>query len=167
MKRHVFFAAVLVLGLMFVACGNDEPTPDTEPGAAEASETPESMDPGTGTVTITSTEYEFDLPDTLPTGATTFTLANAGEEPHFIDIVPLTDDAPSVDKLIKMPEKKVEQYFAGPPNHIPTVKPGDTGTKTVEIDLVAGERYGYVCFIEDKDGTPHAFLGMAGEFVVQ
>lgn len=56
-------------------------------------------------------------------------------------------------------------YFEGRPNEIPTVKPGETSAET-EIDLVAG-RYGYVCFIEAKDGTPHAFLGMSGEFVVQ
>lgn len=68
--------------------------------------------------------------------------------------------------LIKLPDKKVGHYFEGPPNHLPTVKPGKTGDKTLEMELEPG-RYGYVCFIEAKDGTPHAFLGMAGEFVVR
>lgn len=162
MKRCAL-SVVLVLGLLFVACGKDEPTAGPDTGAEEPSQSPEAEG---GTVLITATEYAFDLPGELPAGQTTFSLANAGEEKHFIQIVKLTDDAPPVADLIKMPDNQVGNYFEGQPNDIPTVKPGETSAKTIEIDLVAG-RYGYVCFIEAKDGTPHALLGMSGEFVVQ
>ena len=162
MTRRVSLALVLALGLFFAACGGEDPAPDTEAGAEQT----EAPDAEGETVVVTATEYEFDLPDSLPAGPTTFSLVNEGKEPHFIDIVKLTDDAPPVADLIKLPEKKVSKYFEGPPNHIDTVKPGGTSAETLEIELAAG-RYGYVCFIEAKDGTPHAFLGMAGEFEVQ
>ena len=160
--RRALLAVLLVLGLFFAACGGDEPTAGTEPGADETSEAPA---PVGGTVVVTATEYAFDLTAELPAGTTTFSLVNAGEEKHFIDIVPLTDDAPPVGDLIELPDNKVEKFFAGPPNHIATVPPGETSTKTLEIDLQAG-RYGYVCFFSEKGEKPHALLGMFGEFTV-
>ncbi len=161
MQRRSVLAVVMVLGLLFAACGNDEPAATNEPGAEETTPAPAAG----GDVLISAVEYEFDLADTYAAGATTFTLANNGEEPHFIDIVPLTDDAPPVADLLELPDKKVEPFFAGPPNHIKTVKPGET-SDPMEVELEPG-RYGYVCFIEAKDGTPHAFLGMSGEFTVE
>ena len=161
MRRSAVFAAVIVLGLMSVACGDDDPAA-TEPGAEQTSEAPAETG---GEVTITAVDYEFDLADSYAAGTTTFTLVNEGEEPHFIDIVPLVADAPPVEDLLKLPEKKVGEFFAGPPNHIKTVKPGET-SEPLEVELEPG-RYGYVCFIEAKDGTPHAFLGMSGEFTVE
>src|SRR5688572_12241730 len=145
MKR--LFALLFVLALVFSGCGNDDPTVDA--GAPEdESSTP--ADEGGGEVLITAVEYEFDLADSYPAGATTFSLQNDGEEPHFIDIVELTEDAPPLDELLKMPEKKVGQFFVGQPNHIPVAKPGQAAKKSVEIDLVSGGRYAYVCFIEAK-----------------
>ena len=173
MKRSAFIAMLMVLGLLFAACGEDTGDTGTDAGAQDQAEdtgddAAEHNEVEGGEVLVTAVDYEFDLPDTLPAGTTTFTLKNDGKKPHFIDIVPLVDGAPPVDKLIKMPQKKAESFFAGPPNHLPVVKPGETGKKTLEIELESGARYGYVCFISDGKGKPpHAFLGMAGEFSVE
>ena len=161
MQRRAVFAAVLVLGLLFAACGNEEPT--ATPGAQETTEAPTTED---GTVEITAVEYAFNVPATLPAGSTTFTLTNSGEERHFIDIVQLTEDAPPVEELIKLPDRKVGKFFIGQPNHIRTVKPGET-SKPLEIELESGARYGYVCFFSKKGEQPHAFQGMFGEFTVE
>lgn len=160
MKRLVFL--LFVLALVFVGCGEDEPTTDT---SAPADESSAPADEGGAEVLITAVDYEFDLADSYLAGPTTFSLQNDGDEPHFIEIVELTEDAPEVAKLLKMKESEIGQYFVDQYS-IPTAKPGETAKKTVEIDLVSGARYGYVCFVEAKDGTPHAFLGMAGEFTV-
>jgi hypothetical protein len=162
MKR--LLVLLCVLALAFVGCGDEEPATDT---GAPADESSAPAEDGGGEVVVTAVEYEFDLADSYPAGATTFSLQNDGEEPHFIDIVELTEDAPALDELLKMKEKEIGQYFVGQPNHIPVAKPGEAAKKSIEIDLTPGGRYAYVCFIEAKDGTPHAFLGMAGEFTVE
>ena len=161
MKR--LLVLLCVLALVFVGCGDDEPTTDT---GAPADESSAPADEGGGEVVVTAVEYEFDLADTYPAGTTTFSLQNDGEEPHFIEFVELTEDAPALDELLKMPEKEIGQYFMAQ-HKIPTAKPGEMAKKSAEIDLASGARYAYVCFIPAKDGTPHAFLGMAGEFTVE
>ncbi len=60
----------------------------------------------------------------------------------------------------------------GPPEDVSFLGvggPWDPGTDTTLVftePLEAG-RYAMVCFVEDADGTPHAFLGMTSEFTVQ
>lgn len=170
MKRRAVFAAVLALGLLLVSCGDDEPTVEPVAGAtteapATEEETPEAPATEGGTVEITAVDYAFNVPAELPAGPTTFILTNAGDEKHFMDIVQLIDDAPPVEELIKLPDNKVGKYFASGPNHIDTLKPGET-SEPLEIDLVSGARYGYVCFFSTKGEKPHAFMGMHGEFTV-
>ena len=149
--------ALLLVGT--VACGDDG---ETDPGANEE-ET--EKDEGGGEVTVEASEYKFDLPATLPAGSTTFTLDNVGKEPHFIQIVELKADAPPVPKLLKLPEKKAEGFFARRVGQTPPVAPGKQ-SKPFEADLTPG-RYAYVCFFSKKGKPPHAFLGMAGEFKVE
>ena len=163
MRRLSLFAVVVLLALVFVACGDDEPTTNNDAGA----EPTEAAEPEDSEVLITAVDYEFDLADSYAAGTTTFSLQNDGEEPHFIDIVEIKPDAPALDKLLKMPEKKVGRFFVGKPHHIPTAKPGKMAKKSIDIELESGARYAYVCFIENKKGVPHAFLGMAGEFTVE
>ncbi len=45
-------------------------------------------------------------------------------------------------------------------------RPGETAKERITGELTPGT-YGYACFLETKDGTPNAFLGMAGTFVVE
>ena len=149
-------AGVLLFGL--AACGEDS----EENGGNDAGGDKESGQAAEA-VTITATEYKFDLPATLPAGKTTFTLVNEGKEQHFIEIIELKADAPPVAKLIKS-KKPPDQFFVRQAGGTKPVKPGET-SKPFEVDLTPG-RYGYVCFIESPKGKPHAFLGMFGEFTV-
>ena len=162
MTRRGLFAVVMALGLLLVACGGEEPAPETDAGAEET-EAPEMEGE---TVVVTATEYEFDMPDEFPAGPVSFSLVNEGKEPHFLDMFLLVEDAPPLKEFLKLPFKKAKEYFGGPLEHLDTVPPGETSPETLDVELTPG-RYVYVCFIETKDGTPHAFLGMAGEFQVQ
>jgi hypothetical protein len=161
--RRLLATALLPLALLAgAACGDDDtPSPGAESEDTEATTAPD--DAMTEPMTITATDYAFDLPETLPAGEHTFTLVNEGKEPHFIEIVELKPDAPPVDKLIKI--KKADKFFVRRAGGTKPVKPGEE-SKPFDSNLTSG-RYGYVCFIETKDGTPHAFLGMAGEFTVE
>jgi hypothetical protein len=153
--------ATLVAAALFGACGGGG---DDGAGQEPAAESP-MEEAGGETVEFAATEYAFGVPETIPAGEVTVTLKNSGDEPHMLDLVPLTDDAPPVEKLIKLPEKKVEKFFKGRPIHINPVKPGET-SKPVDANLTAG-RYGYVCFFAKKGEKPHAFKGMFGELTVE
>ena len=159
--------AILVVLALFSACGGgDDDTSEPAAGddtATEAEQTPEEQ--AAGTLDFAGTEYAFAVSETVPSGMTSVTLTNNGDEPHMLDLVPLTDDAPAVEELIRLPEKKVEKFFAGPPNHINPVKPGET-SKALKVELEPG-RYGYVCFFSKKGEKPHAYQGMFGELTVE
>lgn len=174
-RVKVLLAALMALAVLG-ACGgdggdakNDTPAEDVaadaEESPAEDEESPADTEAEAGTLEFLATEYAFSAPPTAAAGETSITLVNKGAEPHFIDLVPLTPDAPAVEKLIKMPENKVGEFFAGKPIHIKTVKPGET-SEPVDLELEPG-RYGYVCFFSKKGEKPHAFLGMFGELTVE
>ena len=159
----LFVLLVGGLATSLVACGGGD---EGDGGAAteeEGSEDAGAEGEGTAETTIVATEYKFDLPATMPAGETTFTLANEGKEQHFIEIVELKEDAPPVDKLVKM--RDAQKFFVRQAGNTPPVKPGEE-SQPFDVDLTPG-RYGYVCFIQAPNGKPHAFLGMAGEFTVE
>lgn len=163
----------LVLALLLVACGDDNG--DTDAGAQPEEttvetggdeETEEAPGEGGAQVVVTAKEFEFDLPATLPAGETTFNFVNEGKQPHELSMVELDADAPALDKLLKLPEKKAESYFTETGHAF--AKPGESQEGAFTADLTSGSRYAYVCFVQDpKSKTPHAFLGMVGEFTVE
>ena len=166
-SRIKILLAVLMSLALLGACGGGEDDPATDAGQdseAESEETPAEETEG-GTLEFAGTEYAFSAPPTAPAGATSITLVNNGEERHMLDIVPLTDDAPPVKELIKLPEKKIGKYFTGQPQTIEPIKPGET-SDPLELELEPG-RYGYVCFFAEKGEKPHALLGMYGELTVE
>lgn len=157
----VAMGALLTMG---VACGGgDDDT--TEPAQApETSPVPEAG----GEIVVRAVDFSFlDVPTTLPSGKVTFRLVNEGKERHMFIWARLTDDAPSINELVQMPEKKVDKFLAKELPEIPPVQPGETSTKTASANLTPG-RYGYVCFVfSKKEKQPHALLGMLGEFLVE
>ena len=168
-SRVKVLLATLMAPALLSACGGGgaDVTNDTaaEDVAADADESPAEDEAEAGILEFSGTEYAFSAPPTAAAGETSITLVNKGEEPHMLDLVALTDDAPALDKLIKMPEKQVGKFFAGQPIHIDTIKPGET-SDAVEVELKPG-RYGYVCFFSKKGEKPHAFQGMYGELTVE
>jgi hypothetical protein len=177
-KSNVYVRAgalflALMLALLLAACGSDD-NGDTDPGAQPAETAEETEEPneteapaeGGAQVAVTATEFEFDLPDTLPAGETTFNFVNAGKQPHELSLVELSEDAPAVDKLLKLPEKKAAEFFTEAGHAF--AKPGKSQENAFTYELTSGARFAYVCFVQDpKSKTPHAFLGMAGEFTVE
>ena len=160
----------LLLALMLVACGSDDEGGDTDTGA-QTEESPDTEAPGGGEVTVNATEYAFDLPETLPAGETTFSLANQGDEDHMLIMAELKPDAPPIEELVKMPEKEANKFLVQDYT-IPPIGPGETSSKTITLDLEAGTTYGYVCFVpspkkSEGHGQPHAFLGMIGELTAE
>ena len=164
-RKWVPLALALALTLSLAACGSD----DDGTGATATTtgeETTTTVASEGGVVNVVAVEYGFGGIDaTLPAGETEFTFTNDGEEPHEMTLIPLTEDAPPLDELIKGSEKEASKYFAGKPEHT-DAKAGEEG-KSITVDLKPGV-YAYVCFVSTKQSEkPHAFLGMRGTFEVQ
>ena len=157
----------LMLALLLAACGSDD-NGDTDAGAEneETSAPAETEEPEAAALEVTAKEFEFDVPETLPAGETTFSFVNDGKQPHEFALVELSEDAPALDKLLKLPEKKAEGFFTEAGHAF--AKPGESQEEAFTVELASGARYAYVCFVQDpKTKTPHAFLGMNGEFTVE
>ena len=89
---------------------------------------------GPNVVTITTTEYAFGMPDTLPAGLTAFRLVNQGKELHHASLVRLgggktaADFQAGLESAMKSHEPPPAWVtFAGGPN---AVTLGDTGVAT-------------------------------------
>ena len=171
-RVKVLLALLMALALLG-ACGGGGDDDATDSAAEDTTEDAEdspteddsSEEAEAGTLQFHATEYAFSVSETVAAGQTSIEIVNKGEEPHMLDLVPLVDDAPAVEELIKLPEKKLGKYFIGQPMTIEPVKSGVT-SKALEANLKPG-RYGYVCFYAKKGEEPHAFKGMYGELTVE
>src|SRR5690348_7104690 len=86
---------------------------------------------GPNVITITTTEYAFGMPDTVPAGLTTFRLVNQGKELHHASLVRLSGGKTAADFQAGL-ESAMKSHepppawltFVGGPN---AVTLGDTG----------------------------------------
>jgi plastocyanin len=144
MKTRVLMS-VLAVGLAASACAGQE------------SEGPA----GPSRVQVQAEEYKFGgVPDTVPAGPVEFTLENVGQETHEFALARIIGDQ-SIDELVQLPGNQANEFIEQIGGT--GAEPGDEASFKAELE--AG-RYGYVCFVETKDGEPHAALGMYGEFTV-
>lgn len=146
---------VAVLAAVAVACGGG--AEETEQGA-----TPPAA--GAQEVAVTAIDYAFEgVPETLEAGETTFVMQNDGEVRHELSFGKLLGDL-SIEEVVQLPESQLGQEIERMREGIRPIEAGATGEVT--IDLEPG-RYGYVCFVAEGTGRPHAFEGMVGEFTVE
>ena len=122
---------------------------------------------GPNVVTITTTEYAFAVPDTIPAGLTTFRLVNQGKELHHASLVRLGDGKTAADfqaGLVAAMKSHTPppswMGFAGGPN---AVTLGDTAIATQVLEPGS---YLFVCWIPSLDGVPHVMKGMMHPLVV-
>ena len=116
---------------------------------------------GPNVVTITTSEYAFGMPDTIPAGLTTFRLVNQGKELHHASLVRLRDGKTVADFQAALAAAMKNHTpppswmtFAGGPN---AVTLGDTGVATETLEPGS---YLFVCWIPSLDGVPHVMKGM-------
>jgi len=119
-------------------------------------------------VSLTATEYSFAAPDTVPSGWTTFRLANHGGEIHYGHIVQL-EPGRTVQELVDAyaeairtsgPRPKWVTRFGGPGG----TGPGDSSNVTQYLEPGS---YVWICPVEDSAGTPHFSKGEFKPFVVR
>ena len=151
-------ALVLVLSAL-ASCG---PRDSARPSQAAAGTTA-SPAAGGSTVTVTATNYKFDAPAQLPSGATKIRLVNKGQELHHAQLLKLEDGKTAKDlaEAMKHPGPPPGWVkFVGGPN---AVAPGKESTATV---VLQPGHYAWICFIPGPDNVPHVGKGMVREFDV-
>jgi len=113
-------------------------------------------------VTITSRDYSFDAPDSIPAGLVTIHLHNLGPDLHHVWLVRL-DEGKTMDDFAAAIQKGAPPAWAvhvgGPNAAIPN------GDNRATMVLQAG-RYALLCVIPDTAGVPHAMKGMARTITV-
>jgi hypothetical protein len=122
---------------------------------------------GPNVVTITTTEYAFAMPDTIPAGLTSFRLVNQGKELHHASLVRLGEGKTVADFQAGLAAAMKSHTapppwmsFVGGPN---AVTLGDTAVAT---QTLAPGSYVFVCWIPSQDGVPHVMKGMLHPLVV-
>jgi hypothetical protein len=131
--RSVAGAVLLLAG--FVSCKSAKPAPATADGAAAA--------PAPTRLTITATDYAFELPAQVPAGVVTIHLVNNGKEIHQAQLVRLDDGKTAADFGEAMKQKgPLPSWikFVGGPN---AVVPG--GSVDGSVALSQGN-YVVLCF---------------------
>jgi hypothetical protein len=113
--------------------------------------------PRPATVTVVATDYAFQLPDSIPSGVTTFNFKNTGAEPHELVLLKLAPGQTMADVL-----KAAQKDGPNPLWAAQVGGPGGTfpGAATrVTLRLQPGQ-YAVFCGVPGKDGVPHLMKGM-------
>src|SRR5215210_6003240 len=146
MSSHALSGALLVLAGALAGCKSERPDAKAAP-AAEPAAAP--VGPAAAPITVTATDFKFDLPAQVPAGAVTLHLINRGKELHQAQIIRL-DDGKTIDDFAKAmkqagpPPSWVK--FVGGPNGIAPEQEGSSTTA-----LTPGH-YALLCFIPGADG---------------
>ncbi len=141
--------AAIAAGL--AACGDD----DSDDGETE--ETTAS----TEEVTLTATEYEFDLSATPGTDTKTVQFQNDGEEPHVLVFAKINEGF-TLDEAIELEGEKGSAETVGESQ----AEPGTTQTVKINQPLEPGS-YAMLCPLQTKQGEPHYELGQLQEFQIE
>jgi hypothetical protein len=132
-------------------CGDDSSDSGTDESTSSAS---------AEDVSVTATEYEFDLSATPTADTKSITFQNDGGEPHVM-ILAKINEGYTFDEAFKLQGKKGSAELLGQTD----AKPGQTQTVELKKPIDAGH-YALFCPLQTKDGEFHYKLGQLDEFDV-
>ena len=134
----------LVLAVLAVACGEDEPNE----------------------VTISGTEFAFEVTDgTLTPGTNAITFSNDGQQENHLQLVQLLEGKTFDDLAQELAVEGPPPPWMRLPGGVAPLSPG--GRATIVDSFPAGN-YVLLCFIPDEaDGAPHFVKGMALAITVE
>jgi hypothetical protein len=152
-------AAALIGGITLAACGDDS-------GGSSG---------GDNAITISASEYAYEIAGEATGGFVRVTFENDGEEPHIVVPFKLKDGKTSADALALLTSGEEEpdpelvaEIFDGDPDDAFYGVPGLIGpgeAQTNIANLPAGS-YALVCFVPAPDGQSHAALGMVADLTI-
>lgn len=131
------------------------------PVACRGSSRPTALPRPPTEVAVGLSEYAFVHEPTVPAGRALFRPYNRGQANHEVLLIRLPEGLTGTiqDQLRSSTRRPVEtvEVVAG-------LRPGESAV--FAVDLLPG-RYGFVCFVDDPDGTSHASKGMTSELTVE
>jgi uncharacterized cupredoxin-like copper-binding protein len=154
-------ALVLALGLAFPGALLAQHTGHQATAARPAAARLASSAAAPKVVTIKTLDYAFEAPASIPAGATTFRIENAGKELHHVWLVKLEQGKTVGDYLQAM--QAAAKGEAPPPAWAVDVggpQPGVPGALADGTVSLAAGNYVIVCHIPAPDGQPHVAKGM-------
>ena len=103
------------------------------------------------------------VPASIAAGPAVFSFTNGGSEDHEIGIVKIKDGF-TIEQVVELSKADPEDdSYADRFLGAAYAKPGDSIDLSVKLDPGL---YGFACFVEDAQGTPHFNHGMYGSFTV-
>lgn len=160
MRLHRFRSSLVLVafGTALTACAGGSGGDGKVDSAAAVAAAPAAPN----VIEISATEFAFEAPDTVPSGATTIRLRSSGQEIHHVQLLRLAEGK-TYDDLLK-------ESTAGPPRWaLPVGGPNAPipGQAVSETSLVLEPgNYALVCEIPSPDGKPHVMKGMSRALVV-
>ena len=117
---------------------------------------------GINVVNVVAREYQYEMPDTLPSGPTLFHLTDNGEQLHHVTLIKLKQGK-TLHDFTSLPPGPFPRWaiFMGGPN-VPTPKGGQDQDI---VDLSPGN-YAVICLVPGPDGKPHLMNGMVKALTV-
>jgi hypothetical protein len=159
MRRAGVLAAALVLSLGAAACGDDEDEGGEEAAVEET--TTEAADSGSAEeVTVTATEYDFELSATPSAETKSVVFDNQGEEFHVMIFAKINEGF-TVEEAIELQGKKGSADIVAETE----AAPGKSATAKAKQPIEPGE-YAMLCPIAGPEG-PHYELGQLEEFSIE
>lgn len=116
------------------------------------------LPPAPTVVTVRMVEYHLGFDPRVPSGRVVFRVANDGQLPHSLWLVPLPASIPPIMAQLH----GTKRIFLAPYAGVGELGPGQASS--FAADLRSGQRYGLICFDQTPAGKSEALLGMASEF---
>ena len=163
MRSRPLAGSLLALIAIIPACKSRRPAEPAAAASSAATTAATTAAVAAAPITVTSTEFKFDLPDTIPAGAVALRLVDHGKELHQAQLVRLEEGKTAADFQAAMEQPgppPAWAKFVGGPN---AVAPGQEGLATA---VLAPGSYVVICLIPGTDGVPHAMKGMVRPFEV-
>jgi hypothetical protein len=147
----------VVFVVVFTSCGRDA-APQAAPHSDAVAESSYTSPLGGGnTVDVVTRDFAFEMPDTIPAGATAFRLRNEGKQPHHLMLYRLDPGKTLRDAFAALEAGGAHpawMHAAGGPNAVP-----NGGESTATVTLEPGN-YVAFCHVKSPDGKIHFMKGM-------
>jgi hypothetical protein len=149
--------AIAMLGIAATACTPDAARKATSRASIGVDSSSRLVPAGPHVVDVVTHDFAFEMPGSIPAGATTFRLHNEGKEPHHLMLYRLDSGKTLHDVFAALEAGGAHpgwMHAAGGPNAVPG------GGESIATVALAPGNYVAFCHVKSPDGKIHFMKGM-------